>query len=81
MLTLYFCMDENAPVLRYWPSAPRIGDTVSLPELGGNLNPVKVYDVVWEGFDHPTISVWVHHAKVEHGVADQAANDSCRQGL
>jgi hypothetical protein len=66
MLTLYFCLDGHLPVLRTWHSAPRIGDTVAIPEFGGSLDPVRVYDVVWEGYDYPTVSVYVHHAKVEH---------------
>lgn len=65
MLTIYFCLDDNAPVLRCWPSAPRIGDTVLLPELGGNLNPLQVFDVVWDGFDEPTVRVHVHRACTE----------------
>jgi hypothetical protein len=76
MLTLYFCLEDNAPVLRYWPNAPRVGETISLPEFGGNLNPLKVYDVVWEGFDDPSISVWVHQAKVDHGIHGESANES-----
>ena len=28
--------------LRYWTSVPRIGDTIALPELGGNLNPLHI---------------------------------------
>jgi hypothetical protein len=68
MLTIYFCLDGQAPVVRCWSSAPRIGDTIALPELGGNLDPLKVYDVIWEGFDQPSVSVYVHHAKIEHQV-------------
>jgi hypothetical protein len=59
MLSIYFCLDDNAPVLRCWPSAPRIGETVLLPELGGNLSPLQVFDVVWEGFDEPSVRVHV----------------------
>jgi hypothetical protein len=66
MLTIYFCLNDRAPVLRYWCSAPRIGDTIALPELGGNLDPLRVYDVIWEGFEEPSVSVYVHHVKVEH---------------
>jgi hypothetical protein len=66
MLTLYFCLEESPPVLRYWPSCPRIGDLVALAELGGNLTPLRVYDVVWEGDVDPSISIYVHHAKIEH---------------
>jgi hypothetical protein len=81
MLTLYFCLDENAPVLRYWPAIPRIGDTISLPELGGSLNPLKVYDIVWEGFDDPSVSVWVHQAKVDHGISGDLLDDARRNRL
>ena len=66
MLTIYFCLTDREPVLRYWCTAPRIGDTIALPELGGNLDPLRVYDVIWEGFEEPSVSVYVHHVKVEH---------------
>ena len=68
MLTLYFCLNGSAAVVRNWPSAPRIGDTIALPELGGNLNTLRVFDVIWEGTSEPTVSVYVHHAKVDHAV-------------
>jgi hypothetical protein len=45
--------------MRYWGVPPRVGDTMALPEFGGNLNPLKVYDVVWEGSDDPSISVYL----------------------
>ena len=35
MLTLYFCLNGSAAVVRNWPSVPRIGDTIALPELAG----------------------------------------------
>ena len=70
MLTLYFCLDGSASVVRYWPSAPRIGETVALPELGGNLNTLRVYDVIWEGTVEPIVSVYVHHAKVDHAICN-----------
>ena len=66
MLTLYFCLEGELPVLRTWSSVPRIGDTIALPELGGNVKPLMVYDVVWEGSEVPSVSVFVHHAKTEH---------------
>ena len=66
MLTLYFCLEGELPVLRTWSSVPRIGDTIALPELGGNIKPLIVYDVVWEGSEVPSVSVFVHHAKTEH---------------
>ena len=68
MLTLYFCLDGSPSVIRYWTSVPRIGDTVSLPEIGGNLNLLKVYDVIWEGTMEASVSVYVHHAKVDHAL-------------
>jgi len=71
MLTLYFCLNGTAPVQRYWCSAPRIGDTVALPELGGNLDPLRVYDIIWEGFEEPCVSVYVHHAKVDHALCTE----------
>ena len=70
MLTLHFCLDGSKSILRYWPSAPRIGDTVALPELGGNLNTLRVFDVIWEGTIDPTVSVYVHHAKVDHAICN-----------
>jgi hypothetical protein len=75
MLTLYFCLNGAESVLRYWTSAPRIGDTVALPELGGNLNPLRVYDVIWEGTIEPAVSVYVHHAKVEHAICHEMPHD------
>jgi hypothetical protein len=69
-IALYFHLDDFAPVLRCWASAPRIGDTIALPEMGGNLNPLKVYDVVWEGYDEPSVSVFLHKAKVDYGVLE-----------
>jgi hypothetical protein len=78
MLTLYFCLDGAASVLRYWPSAPRIGETIALPELGGNLNPLRVYDVIWEGTVEPIVSVYVHHAKVDHAVCNDIPHGSHR---
>jgi len=72
MLTLYFCLKDAAPVLRYWSSVPRIGDMIALPELGGNLDPLRVYDVIWEGFEEPSVSVYVHHAKVDHPLCSEA---------
>ncbi len=68
MLTLYFCLNGSAAVVRNWPSVPRIGDTIALPELGGNLNTLRVFDVIWEGTVEPTVSVYVHHAKVDHAI-------------
>ena len=61
MLTLHFCLDGSPSTVRYWNSVPRIGDTVSLPELGGNLNLLRVYDVIWEGAMEPTVCVYVHN--------------------
>jgi hypothetical protein len=78
VLTLYFCLDSNAPVLRYWCSAPRIGDTVALPELGGNLDPLRVYDVIWEGFEEPSVSIYVHHAIVEHKMCQEQPSNARR---
>ena len=81
MATLYFCYGEDTPVLRYWSTIPRIGETIALPELGGNLNPLKVFDVVWEGFDEPSISIYLHQARVEHDTAGRIApGDHGRSG-
>jgi hypothetical protein len=65
MIVLYFHLDESAPVMRYWPAVPRIGETVSLPEFGGILNPLQVSNVVWEGFDDASVSVFLQPARVE----------------
>jgi hypothetical protein len=80
LLTLYFCLDGSASVLRYWPGVPRIGDTIALPELGGNLNPLRVYDVIWEGTIEPTVSVYVHHAKVDHVICNDIPHHMRRDG-
>jgi hypothetical protein len=80
MLTLYFCLDGSPSVLRYWTSVPRIGDTIALPELGGNLNPLRVYDVIWEGTIEPSITVYVHHAKVDHAVCNDVPHAGWRDG-
>jgi hypothetical protein len=80
MLTLYFCLDGTESVVRYWTSVPRIGDTVALPELGGNLNPLRVYDVIWEGTIEPSVCVYVHHAKVDHVICHDLPHGMRRDG-
>jgi hypothetical protein len=60
MITLSFCLGDNARVIRCWLRVPRIGDTIALPELGGNLKHLKVFDVIWEGSDALSISVYVY---------------------
>ena len=65
MQSLYFYLAHEAPVLRYSSSIPRIGDTVSLPELGGNLATLKVFDVVWEFGDDPHVNVLVHQSPIQ----------------
>ena len=80
MLTLYFCLDGAKPVLRNWDVVPRIGETVALPELGGNINPLRVFDVIWEGTIEPTVSVYVHHARVEHALCNDVPHSSQRNG-
>jgi hypothetical protein len=72
MLVLYFCLNDSPPVMRYWSSVPRVGDMVALPELGGNLKPLRVYDVIWEGGEEPSISVYVHHATIDHPTCTQS---------
>jgi hypothetical protein len=81
MHTLYFCLDGAHPVLRHWTSVPRIGETVALPELGGNLNPLRVFDVIWEGTIEPTVSVYVHHAKVQHAVCSDIPRSAQQNGF
>jgi hypothetical protein len=65
MRSLYFYLAQEAPVLRFSSSIPRIGDTISLPELGGNLAPLKVFDVVWEFGDNPHVNVLVHQSPIK----------------
>jgi hypothetical protein len=59
MLTMYFCYEGRDPIIRCWPAIPRIGDTVALPELEDEGESFKVIDVVWEGDDEPTLSVYL----------------------
>jgi hypothetical protein len=65
MQSLYFYLAHEAPVLRYSSSIPRIGDTILLPELGGDLASLKVFDVVWEFGDKPHVNVLVHHSSAQ----------------
>ena len=65
MQSLFFYLAHEAPVLRYSSSIPRIGDTVSLPELGGNPATLKVFDVVWEFGDDPHVNVLVHRSPIQ----------------
>jgi hypothetical protein len=80
MLTLHFCLDGSPAVVRHWSSVPRIGDTISLLELGGNLNLLRVYDVIWEGAMEPTVCVYVHHCKVDHALCNETPRDFHRNG-
>ena len=80
MLTLYFCLDGVESVVRRWQSVPRIGDTIALPELGGNLNLLRVYDIIWEGTIEPVVSVYVHHAKTDHVLCHDWPHGMRRQG-
>ena len=80
MLTLCFCLDGSASVVREWPSVPQIGEIIALPELGGNLNLLRVYDVIWEGTIEPIVSVYVHHAKVDHAIRYDMPYGSQRNG-
>jgi len=66
MITLYFCLDDYAPIMRLWPFIPRVGDYITLPELGGNLNRLRVFEVVCEGYEDRSVSVYLHHARTEH---------------
>ena len=65
MRSLHFYLAHEAPVLRYSSSIPRIGDTVSLPELGGDLATLKVFDVVWEFGDDLHVNVLVHQLPIQ----------------
>ena len=58
MLTLYFCLEEAAPVMRCWPSVPRIGEVIALVEFAA---PLEVYQVVWEGTDEVIVRIYVRH--------------------
>ena len=64
MQSLVFYLKDEAPVLRYSLSTPRIGDTITLPELGGNLASLKVFDVIWEFGDNPHVNVLVHQSPI-----------------
>jgi hypothetical protein len=75
VVTLYFCLDGNAPVLRYWPFVPRIGEAIVLPELGNNLSPLRVVDVVCEGYDEPSISVYLHDSRQANRTEQSSAED------
>jgi hypothetical protein len=68
VLTLYFCFEEAQPVIRHWPASPSVGDLVALQEFGGFSAPLRVYDIVWEGDDHASVSVYVAHAKLENPI-------------
>jgi hypothetical protein len=80
MVTLYFCLDGAKPVLRNWAVVPRIGETMALPELGGNINPLRVFDVIWEGTIEPTVSVYVHHTRVEHAICNDVPHSANGNG-
>ena len=74
MPTIYFCLRGAETVIRHWSAIPRIGNTVALPELGGNLNPLRVLDVVWDGTIEPVITVYVSQITAEHAIYyDQAS--------
>jgi hypothetical protein len=75
VVTLYFYWEEYAPVTRYWPFVPRIGDTIVLPELGGILNGLRVHDVVCEGFDEPSVSIFLHDARREQSNVEHLADE------
>ena len=65
MQSLFFYLESEAPVPRYSSSIPRIGDTILLPELGGNLTTLKVFDVVWEFGDNPHVNVLVQQSPIQ----------------
>ena len=65
MRSLHFYLAHEAPVLRYSSSIPRIGDTISLPELGGDLATLKVFDVVWQFGDDPHVNVLVQQSPIQ----------------
>jgi len=65
MQSLFFYLESEAPVPRYSSSIPRIGDTISLPELGDNLTTLKVFDVVWEVGDNPYVNVLVQQSPIQ----------------
>jgi hypothetical protein len=66
LFTIYFYCEDNAPVVRTWAFPPRVGDRVGLPEFG-DLNPMTVRDVLWEGYEDPTITVHLQEAGVFRG--------------
>jgi hypothetical protein len=81
MLTIYFCLDDGTPpVVRYWPTTPKIGDTIALPEFGGNLNLLKVHDIVWEGSERPSVSVYLSRVAIDQ-IFDHADGDARRDWM
>jgi hypothetical protein len=63
MLTIYFCYDGRDPIIRCWPSIPRVGDTVALPELESEGDSFTVVDVLWQGDDEPTLSIYLKRSE------------------
>ena len=59
MTEICFCADDYASVFRNWSMVPRVGDTVVFPELGGNLRPLTVSHVVWEGDSEPDVTIYL----------------------
>jgi hypothetical protein len=62
MHTMYFCYEGRDPIIRCWREIPRIGDTVALPELDDEGDSFRVMEVVWEGEDEPTLSIYLKRA-------------------
>lgn len=65
MVNLYFCYDDMIGIKRAWSVVPRIGDTVAIEELTGQLGPLVVSDVVWEGDGQPVATVFVKRLQVK----------------
>lgn len=67
MVNLYFCYDDKVGVQRSWTVVPRVGDSSALAELSGNLGPLVVSDVVWEGDGQPVATVFVSKRQAKAG--------------
>jgi hypothetical protein len=65
MLMLCFCLDGNPPLLCHSAYRPQIGDTISLSEFDRNLGPLRVTNVVGDGFDNRGVRIRVRQVRTE----------------
>lgn len=45
MFALYFHWEDCAPVMRFGDRLPAVGESVTLPEFGGEANPLEIIRV------------------------------------